>query len=46
MGHSFGYNRRENTTDYKTTTELIAILLDAVSKGGNFDLNIGFVIVL
>jgi alpha-L-fucosidase len=41
MGHSFGYNRRENTTDYKTTTELISILIDVVSKGGNFDLNIG-----
>lgn len=41
MGYSYGYNRAENIDDYKTAKELIIILCDLVSRGGNLLLNIG-----
>ncbi|MFY9279659.1 MAG: alpha-L-fucosidase [Caldicoprobacterales bacterium] len=41
IGSSFGYNRNENLKDYMTETELIHLLVDTVSKGGNLLLNIG-----
>lgn len=41
MGQSYGYNRLEKLKDYKTTPELILILTDIVSKGGNLLLDIG-----
>ena len=41
MGMSFGYNRIENIDDYRTKKELIFMLVDLVSRGGNLLLNIG-----
>lgn len=41
MGGSYGFNRNENLADYKTSTQLIHILADMVSKGGNLLLNVG-----
>ncbi len=41
IGHSFGFNRTENLEDYMTGAELIETLVDLVSKGGNFLLNVG-----
>jgi len=41
MGHSYGYNRSENIDDYKGTRELILILVDMVSRGGNLLLDVG-----
>ena len=41
MGMSFGYNRIENIDDYRTEQELIYMLVDLVSRGGNLLLNIG-----
>ena len=41
MGSSFGYNRNENLEDYSTSAELVKILIDKVSRGGNLLLNIG-----
>ncbi|MBN2375015.1 MAG: alpha-L-fucosidase [Sedimentisphaerales bacterium] len=41
MGHSFGYNRNEPLSNYKTTRELILLLVDLVSRGGNLLLDIG-----
>lgn len=41
MGHSYGYNRAENLSDYTTGREFILMLADIVSRGGNFLLNIG-----
>lgn len=38
---SFGYNRNENLEDYSSAKELIHILVDKVSRGGNLLLNIG-----
>jgi alpha-L-fucosidase len=41
IGHSYGYNRNEKLEDYKTGKELILILVDIVSRGGNLLLDIG-----
>lgn len=41
MGYSYGYNRAENIDDYKSGQELILVLCDLVSRGGNFLLDIG-----
>jgi alpha-L-fucosidase len=41
MGYSYGYNRAEDAWDYNTTQSLIISLVDKVSRGGNFLLDIG-----
>ena len=41
MGRSFGYNRNENADDYRGTGELLTLLIDCVSRGGNLLLDIG-----
>jgi len=41
MGQSFGYNRMETVTDYKSGADLVLILADIVSRGGNLLLDIG-----
>ncbi len=41
IGGSFGYNRMENVEDYMTSDEIIHLLIDLVSKGGNLLLNVG-----
>lgn len=41
MAHSFGYSRTENFEDYNSTQELLYMLIDIVSRGGNFLLDIG-----
>jgi alpha-L-fucosidase len=41
MGYSYGYNRAEDLDDYKSARELILVLCDLVSRGGNFLLDIG-----
>lgn len=41
MGHSFGYNRMEQLKDYRSNRELILMLADLVSRGGNLLLDIG-----
>lgn len=41
IGMSFGFNKNEDVTDYLSAKELIEMLCDLVSKGGNFLLNIG-----
>ncbi len=41
IGTSFGYNRTESVHDYKSAFDLIALLIDTVSKGGNLALNVG-----
>jgi alpha-L-fucosidase len=41
MGHSYGYNRAETINDYKPAREMILTLIDLVSRGGNFLLDIG-----
>ena len=41
IGRSFGFNRNEDLADYLTAKELIEMLVELVSKGGNFLLNIG-----
>jgi alpha-L-fucosidase len=41
IGHSYGYNRNENLEDYKTSRDLILILIDVVARGGNLLLDIG-----
>ncbi len=41
MGHSFGYNRNEPLSNYKTGKELVWVLVDLVSRGGNFLLDVG-----
>ena len=41
IGRSFGLNRLEGVEDYLSAKELIEILCQLVSKGGNFLLNVG-----
>ena len=41
IGHSYGYNRNEQLDDYKTSHDLILMLVDIVSRGGNLLLDIG-----
>lgn len=41
MAHSFGYSRTENLEDYNSSRELVYMLIDIVSRGGNFLLDIG-----
>ncbi len=41
MGMSFGYNRNENVDNYRTATELLHLLIDNVSRGGNLVLDVG-----
>jgi alpha-L-fucosidase len=41
MGHSYGYNRMETLEHYRTPRELLLMLIDIVSRGGNLLLDIG-----
>lgn len=41
MGKSFGYNRNEAAENYRTAAELLHLLIDNVSRGGNLLLDIG-----
>jgi alpha-L-fucosidase len=41
MGQSYGYNRTETLKDYHTGRELLLMLIDIVSRGGNLLLDIG-----
>ncbi len=41
IGRSFGLNRVEGTADYLSAKELLVMLADLVSKGGNLLLNVG-----
>lgn len=41
MGYSYGYNRAEDITDYSSARLLTLQLIDIVSRGGNFLLDIG-----
>jgi len=41
IGKSFGYNRVEGLEDYKSSAELIHLLVDTVARGGNLLLDIG-----
>ncbi|MGB7323710.1 MAG: alpha-L-fucosidase [Rubripirellula sp.] len=41
MAHSFGYSRTERFEDYNSSETLTLMLIDIVSRGGNFLLDIG-----
>ena len=41
MGFSYGYNRAERLDNYHTGRELVILLTDIVSRGGNLLLDIG-----
>lgn len=41
MGFSYGYNREEDAWDYNSSQSLVFQLIDKVSRGGNFLLDIG-----
>ena len=41
MGFSYGHNRAERIEHYRTGPELVILLADLVSRGGNFLLDIG-----
>jgi alpha-L-fucosidase len=41
IGKSFGYNRQELPEDFPSVRELVHLLIDIVSKNGNFLLNVG-----
>ena len=41
MGYSYGYNRNEPLSNYRTPKELIWMFADLVARGGNLLLNVG-----
>jgi alpha-L-fucosidase len=41
LGKGFGYNRRENATDYKSAAFIISTLVRAISLGGNLEMSLG-----
>lgn len=41
IGASFGFNRIEDVDDYMTAQDLVELLVDLVSAGGNLLLNVG-----
>jgi len=41
IGESFGYNRNEDLANYQTSEELVKVLIEKVSRGGNLLLDIG-----
>jgi len=41
IGESFGYNRNEDLADYQTSQQLVDVLIEKVSRGGNLLLDIG-----
>ncbi len=41
IAYSYGYNRNENLEDYATGQKLLLTLIDTVSRGGNFLLDVG-----
>lgn len=41
MGYSFGYNRDEDINDYRSSEELVHLLVNTVGLGGNLCLNVG-----
>lgn len=41
VGGSYGFNRAENLSDYRTSEELVMELVDVVGRGGNLLLNVG-----
>ena len=41
MGYSYGYNRMETLKDYHSGRQLLLMLIDIVSRGGNLLLDIG-----
>jgi alpha-L-fucosidase len=41
IGYSYGYNRDEKLQDYHTGRQLVLMLVDLVSRGGNLLLDIG-----
>jgi alpha-L-fucosidase len=41
MGFSYGFNRAETLADYHTERQLVLMLIDIVSRGGNLLLDIG-----
>ncbi|SDK36572.1 alpha-L-fucosidase [Catalinimonas alkaloidigena] len=41
IGHSFGYSRAEEVSDYQSSKDLIHLLVGLVGRGGNLLLNIG-----
>lgn len=41
LGHSFGYNRNEPLDNYMTAKQLVWVLADLVSRGGNLLLDVG-----
>jgi len=41
ISYSFGYNRNESLSSYKTTRELVLMLIDVVSRGGNLLIDVG-----
>lgn len=41
MAYSFGYSKTENIEDYNSSQQLLYMLIDIVSRGGNFLLDVG-----